>query len=237
MQWIISHPDEITRAEVAQHDRVFAAAVGWSRRKSAHWKIRIDPLLEATDTDLFQPRGLARGSDIVFVGTARGIPRPSVVAPLAAGIPVKVYGPDWRPFVPQAAIAAQFIPNADLPERYETASIVLNDQWPAMRREGFIAMRPFDAVAVAGRVVSESVEGVEEIFGGAVVAYESAADLVKLLQGDPADIFPSDDEMAEIARRIRSEHSFDARAAVLDQAVREVEENGRGRSVPTVRLR
>ena len=229
LQWIISHPDDITREEASAFDRVFAASHGWSQRTGERWGLRIDPLLEATDTDLFHPTGLERGSDVVFVGTARGIPRPSVVAPLAAGIPIRVYGPDWRPFIPQAAIAARTIPNADLPARYETASIVLNDQWPAMRREGFIAMRPFDAVAVGGRVVSEEVEGIEEIFGGAVVAYRDAAHLVELLRTDPADIFPPDERLAEISERIRREHSFDARAAALEDAVAAATESQRGR--------
>ncbi|MGB4778683.1 glycosyltransferase family protein [Microbacterium sp.] len=222
LQWIISHPDEITRDEAAGFDRVFAASAGWSRRSSARWRLRIDPLLEATDTDQFFPHGLERGTDIVFVGTARGIPRPSVVAPLAAGIPVRVYGPDWRPFVPQSAIAAQSIPNAELPARYETASIVLNDQWPVMQREGFIAMRPFDAVAVGGRVISEAVEEIEELFGGAVVVYRDAEHLIELLRTDPAELFPADEQLARIAERIRSDHSFDARAATLEAAAAEV---------------
>lgn len=222
IEWIISHPDEVSRTEVAGFDRVFAASVGWAQRASDRWGLRIETLLEATDTDQFRPAGLRRGDDIVFVGTARGVPRPSVVAPLAAGIPVRVYGPDWRPFIPQSAIAARSIPNADLPARYETAAIVLNDQWPAMRREGFIAMRPFDAVAVGARVVSEAVEGIEEVFEGAVVAYRDAEHLVELLRSDPDDLFPSDERMAEISNRIRREHSFDARAAALDEAAAEV---------------
>jgi hypothetical protein len=218
MQWIISHPDEITRAEVAGFDRVFAASERWADAVSRRWGIPVEPLLEATDTDLFHPTGLPRGEDVVFVGTARGIPRPSVVAPLAAGIPVRVYGPDWRPFIPQSAIAARSLSNERLPERYETASVVLNDQWPAMRREGFIAMRPFDAVAAGGRVISEAVDGIEEIFDGAVVTYRDPAHLVELLRADPGDVFPDDARLAEIAERIRIEHSFDARAAVLDEA-------------------
>ncbi|MDO8384330.1 MAG: hypothetical protein Q7T17_15315 [Microbacterium sp.] len=222
LQWIISHPDHVTRAEAGGFDRVFAASASWSRRKTERWRIRIDPLLEATDTDLFRPAGLERGSDIVFVGTARGIARPSVVVPLEAGISVRVYGPDWRPFIPQSAIAARSISNADLPARYETASIVLNDQWPAMRREGFIAMRPFDVVAVGGRVISEEVDEIEDIFDGAVIAYRDAHHLVELLRTDPDDLFPPAERLAEISERIRREHSFDARAAVLDAAADEV---------------
>ena len=215
LQWIISHPDHVTRAEADAFDRVFAASSSWSAAASARWNIPVEPLFECTDTDQFFPRGLPRGEDIVFVGTARGIARPSVVAPLRAGIPVKVYGPDWRPFIPATAIVATSIPNTELPARYETASIVLNDQWPAMRREGFIAMRPFDAVAVGGRVVSESVEGINDIFGRAVVTYEEEADLVELLRQRPDELFPCDEELALISERIRRDHSFDARATVL----------------------
>lgn len=222
LQWIISHPDEVTREEAAAFDRVFAASEGWARRTSERWKLPIDPLLEATDADLFRPTGQSRGTDIVFVGTARGIARPSVVVPLKAGIPVRVYGPDWRPFIPQSAIAARSISNTDLPVRYETASVVLNDQWPAMRREGFIAMRPFDVVAAGGRVISEEVDKIEDIFDGAVVAYRDADHLVELLRTDPDDLFPPAERLAKISERIRREHSFDARAAVLDSAADEV---------------
>lgn len=222
IEWIISHPDQITGREVAEFDVVFAASELWARKATARWGHAVRPLLECVDTDQFFPRGLPRTDEIVFVGTARGIPRPSVVAPLRAGIPVLVYGPDWRPFIPSVAIAATSIPNADLAERYETASIVLNDQWPAMRKEGFIAMRPFDAVAVGGRVVSESVHGIDEIFGGAVVTYRTEGELLALLRRDPAELFPSDDQLFVIAERIRTQHSFDARAAELDEAARSV---------------
>lgn len=215
MQWVISHPDEVSAGELSDFDRVFSVSPRWALEVSRRFGVRVDPLLEATDADLFYPRGLDRGGDIVFVGTARGIPRPSVVAPLRAGIPVRVYGPDWRPFISAAAIAAQSIPNSQLSERYETASIVLNDHWPAMRRAGFMAMRPFDVVAAGGRVVSERVDDIEELFGGAVVAYDSEEELVEILRSDPADLFPSDEELASISARIRIEHSFDARARTL----------------------
>lgn len=217
LQWIISHPDEITRDELIQFDAVFAASDRWSRKASREFGIPITPLLECTDVDQFYPRGLDRGTDIVFVGTSRGIARPSVVGPLSAGIPVRVYGPDWRGFIPSAAIAASSIPNSELSLRYETAAVVLNDHWPAMRREGFMAMRPFDVVAAGGRVISEDVDGLAEVFGGAVIPYSSADDLIALLRGDLNALFPDDQELAAIAERVRLQHSFDARAAQLEQ--------------------
>lgn len=217
--WIISHPDEITRRELDDFDMVFAASERWSRTASRELGVPIAPLLECTDTDQFAPRGLERGDEIVFVGTSRGIARPSVVAPLAAGVPVRVYGPDWRGFIPSSAIAASSIPNDALSERYETAAVVLNDHWPAMRREGFMAMRPFDVVAAGGRVISEDVDDIESLFDGAVVVYRSEEQLVELLRGDLDELFPDDTRLAVVRERVRREHSFDARAAELVAAV------------------
>ena len=220
IEWIISHPDEITAAEVSAFDLVFAVSASWARRAGANWGLNIGHLLEATDTDLFRPGSAPRNGDLVFVGTARGIPRPSVVAPLAAGHDVKVYGPDWRGFIPPRSIVAPGIPNSELPALYGAAAAVLNDQWPAMRREGFIAMRPFDVVAAGGRVISESVEGLAEIFGAALAQYDTTEQLVELLDGDIDALFAPEDELARISARVRVEHSFDARAASLDAAVR-----------------
>ncbi|KAA9111248.1 CgeB family protein [Microbacterium rhizomatis] len=225
IEWIISHPDQITRAELASFDAVFAASDRWSRTASARWGLPVTPLLECTDADQFYPRGLTRTDEIVFVGTARGIARPSVVVPIAAGIPVRVYGPDWRTYIPAAAIAADSIPNSELSERYETASIVLNDQWPAMQREGFIAMRPFDVVAAGGRVISEYVEGIEAVFGDAVPVFRTPAELLDLLAQDPDDIFPDATGIRRASERIRREHSFDARADELIAAVARLRED------------
>lgn len=231
VEWIISHPDQITAEEVGGFDLVYAASDRWSAAASDRWGMPVEPLLECTDVDQFHPRGVERTDEIVFVGTARGIARPSVVAPLAAGIPVRVYGPDWRTFIPASAIVAESIPNSELSARYESASVVLNDQWPAMRREGFIAMRPFDAVAAGGRVVSEYVDGIEAVFGDAVVTFRTEAELVALLQRDPDEIFPDQAALAAASERIRRDHSFDARAAQILAAVRERREQSVRRGV------
>jgi hypothetical protein len=213
--WIISHPDEITADEVAHYDRVFAGSTAWARTASERFGVPIEPLLQCTDPNRFRPSGVVRGSDLVFVGTALGIARPSVVVPLRAGRNVRVYGPDWRGYIPGSAIAATHVSNEALPAVYEAAGAVLNDHWPAMRREGFISNRLYDVVAAGGRAISDHVEGIEEIFGGAVRTYHDAQELLELTAAPLDDRFPSDAELARVAERIRHEHSFDARAARL----------------------
>ncbi|MFX8700522.1 hypothetical protein ABTM56_20680, partial [Acinetobacter baumannii] len=63
-------------------------------------------------------------------------------------------------------------------------------------------------------------DGLREALGPGVVTYRSEAELVAILQDDDLDrFFPSDVVLRENAERVRLEHSFDARAAALDEAV------------------
>jgi hypothetical protein len=213
--WVISHPDEIDASALSGFDLVYAASTPWAARSSEAWSRRIVPLLQCTDPRRFHPSGRARTSEIVFVGTARGIYRPSVVTPVRAGIPVRVFGPDWRGWIPASAIAGTGVANEDLPPLYEGAAVVLNDHWPSMQREGFIANRPYDVVAAGGRVISDHVQGIEDVFGGAVVTYRTPDELLALLRGDLDSIFPSPDRLADISRTIRERDSFEARARTL----------------------
>jgi hypothetical protein len=219
--WIISHPDEIDAAGVTGFDRVFAASAAWSAEASTRLGRTVEPLLQCTDVERFHPAGLPRSGGLVFVGTARGIARPSVVEPLRAGVPVAVYGPDWRGYIPADAIVATGISNKDLPALYEAAGAVLNDHWPAMRRHGFISNRLFDVVAAGGRAISDDVEGIREIFAGAVATYDTTAGLLDIVRGDLEDAFPSEAELRDIGDRIRADHSFDARARTLLSAALE----------------
>ncbi len=218
--WIISHPHEITQEELDEFDLVFAASERWANEASRRFDREIFPLLECTDATRFRPRGLPRSNEIVFVGKSRDVPRRVVIAPVEAGVPVRVYGPDWSAYIPPAHVVAPFVPLSRLPEMYETAGVVLNDQWAEMKEAGFPAMRPFDVVAAGGRVLSEYVDGLENALGPGVVTYRLEAELVALLkEGDLDRLFPSDALLRENAERVRREHSFDARAAVLEEAV------------------
>ncbi|MBB3156744.1 hypothetical protein FHS07_000428 [Microbacterium proteolyticum] len=218
--WIISHPDEIVAADTQGFDRVFAASAPWARTAGAEFGTRIDPLLQCTDATRFRPTGRERNGGILFVGTARGILRPSIVEPIRAGIPVDVIGPDWRGWIPASRIRATGIANQELPALYEAADVVLNDHWPAMQKRGFVGNRLFDVVAAGGRAISDRVEGIDDLFAGAVRTWGTVPELIGILSGDLDDAFPPPPRLEAIAARIRAEHSFDARArALLDAAL------------------
>jgi spore maturation protein CgeB len=138
-----------------------------------------------------------------------------VIEPIRAGIPVSVYGPDWRGWIPAHAIKGTGVPNSELPALYERASVVVNDHWPAMRDAGFVSNRLYDVVAAGGRGISDDVEGIDEIFGGAVATYRSIPELLDLLRADPRTVFPDELELSRLSALVRARDSFDARARTL----------------------
>lgn len=217
--WVISHPDEITVAEIEAYDEVFAASTLWAKHATRVFDRPVRPLLQCTDAHRFHPSSVTERSGLLFVGTARGIPRPSVIEPLKAGIPVAVYGPDWTGWIPAGSIRATGVPNAELPGMYERASAVLNDHWPAMRAAGFVSNRLFDVVGAGGRAISDEVSGIHELFEGAVLTYDTIPELLEILRSDLDEVFPPEDTLKRISARIREEHSFDARAHHLLRSV------------------
>lgn len=218
--WVISHPDMVARTEAQRFDRVFAASLSWSAQQSRRWSLPVEPLLQCTDPERFHPEDSGDREGILFIGNSRGIPRPTVMESIRAGLPLELYGGDWGRFVPEDAIAGDRVDNAELGKRYARASVVLNDHWADMQREGFISNRLFDVVAAGGRVFSDDVPGIEEIFGGAVQRYRTVSEIVPFLSDDLDSRFPDEDALREISARVREEHSFAARARVLlDRAI------------------
>jgi hypothetical protein len=216
--WVISHPETITAEEARTYDRVVAASVPWARKQSAAWGIEVQPLLQATDPELFHPGRATPGSgaEVLFVGSSRGEYRAVVRDAVEAGLPVTVYGANWSDFLPERYLAGSYLPNDEVGAAYASAGIVLNDHFDDMRREGFLSNRLFDAVASGARVITDDVVGLGELFGSSVRVYRDRDELARLC--DPAvreEAFGSADARLATARRVGREHSFAARARVL----------------------
>lgn len=216
--WVISHPEMLARAEAMSYDRVLAASVAWSAAASERWGIPVEPLLQATDPSLFHPdRGVPdTGHPVLFVGSSRKVHRPIVRDAVEAGLPLSVYGALWSGFVPRKMVKAKYLDNLELGAYYRRAGIVLNDHWEDMRVQGFVSNRLFDAVASGARVVSDHVDGMEELFGRSVQTYSSLEELIELTSMyEPDEVFGSDEERRAVAARVAREHSFRARAERL----------------------
>ncbi|TAK69111.1 MAG: glycosyltransferase [Actinomycetota bacterium] len=214
--WVISHPDLVQRSELREYDHVFAASLPWARRTAGTVAVPVEALLQATDPDRFHP-GLAApdsGDAVLFVGDSRDQDRRIIADAVAAGVDLSVYGPNWGGRLDPRWWKAPYLDNAALGAAYRAAGVVLNDHWEDMAREGFLSNRLFDATAAGGRVISDPVDGIDEVFDGLVRGYRSPAELAAWA-ADPAAAFPSEARVQQISRRIRAEHSFAARAARL----------------------
>jgi len=208
--WVISHPELVDDAEIAEYDYVFAASPTWRRGV-------VTPLLQATNAQRFTPGAAPAdtGERYLFVGSTRGEFRPIVRDAIAAGVPLGVYGVGWSEYIEAQYIRGEFLPNAEVPAAYASARVVLNDHWPEMASEGFLSNRLFDAVAAGARVISDEAAGLHEVFGDSVITYSTPEQLRALLEAPLDATFASATRRLENAATMAREHSFDARAQQL----------------------
>ena len=222
MLWVISHPELVTEEEARSYDAVFVASDSWTPPGG----VASTPLLQATAAERFHP-GVApadSGDALLFVGSTRGQFRPAVRAALesARAEDLVVYGVGWEEFIAPGVIGGEFVANDELPAKYASAGIVLNDHHAEMASDGFLSNRLFDAVATGTRVVSDRATGLAEVFGDVVPMFDDNNGLVELLARPVEEVFPDEQARAVVAERIRQHHSFDARAEVLLERAREL---------------
>ena len=222
--WIISHPSRVSKHELKNFDAVFAASTLWSQKMAKKTEIKITPLLQATNPAKFNPNVSEPecDHDVLFIGNTRNEFRKIIKDALAANVKPTVYGRNWDRFISSDLIGGDFIENDEIAAKYRSAGIVLNDHWPDMAREGFYSNRLFDAVASGARVISDEVDGIGEIFQGGVQTYVSPADLNKLCSKENRKMWGSQQEILDRAHQIGELHSFEQRAKVLSNTVKEL---------------
>jgi glycosyltransferase involved in cell wall biosynthesis len=216
--WVISHPDDVTAAEVSKYHIAYAASNSWADSQTEQWGLRIRPLLQCTDSELFYPDfdpEIAAANALLFVGNSRNVYRPAPWNAAKAGLPIQIYGDGWSDLVPEKAIGGEYIPNDELRRYYSSAGITLNDHWPDMRNQGFISNRIFDIVASGGRVLTDDVTGLGDVFGPEVQVFRSPVSLISILKSSNGSDFSVLNESTAASERIRQHHSFDARAQTL----------------------
>jgi hypothetical protein len=219
--WIISTPELITHDELAGFDIVFAASNSWSEWVANKTGTKVSPLLQCTDPKRFNPYASEPDltKEIIFVGNARKRLRQIVKDFIDARVPIKIYGKGWTGKVPQSLIGQQFIPNDELPIRYRSSKIVLNDHRPDMRKRGFYSNRLFDAVASGARVISDDVVGLEQFFEGAVKTYTDSSELHAMCTDENLKSWGSEEIITDRAKSFGERHSFANRAQEMINAL------------------
>ncbi len=217
--WVISHPDDVTVDELRAFDLVYASSLSWSAKMTNLSGRKVTPLLQATDVTRFHLPSLSsddRFRPTTFVGAnTHNRDRKVVADALLSGVDLRIVGQGWEEVLEPKMFEGVHVKNEDLGAFYRSSKRVLADHWPDMAKEGFIQNRLFDAVACGTPVISDAVEGLEEVFGSMVQVYESVDELRWLCGPDGLPAFGTAEERAAQATEIINLHSFDARAKTL----------------------
>lgn len=230
--WVISHPELIAINELLQPDLVYAASRNWAAEMQVATGREVRTLWQAFSTDRFRPIAAKTNPKGVFVGIARKTgPRQVVMDALQVGAEFQVWGKGWAQYIDSRHIAGDWLDPESVNEVYGSARFVLNDHWGEMAEQGFINNRMFDAAASGARIISDYVEGIEEIFGAQVKTYRTIEELQSILSDEGISSFPSESELRIMAEEIHEKHSFDARAETLLRDVLKIWEVKRGKKV------
>lgn len=226
--WIISHPEAVDDDELARAEVVLVASPRFAAHLRGRTTTPIGVLLQATDHRRFRPRPVdpRHRHDVVVVAKTRDVMRPAVADAVAAGLRPHIYGGGWNGLVDSDLVVTDHVDNEDLPVVYSSAGVVLNDHWATMRTWGFVSNRLFDVLACGTPVISDPVEGMDDLFDGAVLQYRSPGELRALVDEVLADPGLARKRAARGRDAVLARHTFDHRAGELLEAL------GAGRSVP-----
>jgi glycosyltransferase involved in cell wall biosynthesis len=215
--WFISHPDRMVDHEFDGFDVIASASATHAAELEATLGRKILYLPQATDPQIFRigPRVERLAADVLVVANARWPHRRAIRWLHKSGIDFHLYGRHWRSAPEAVHLRGEHVPNGSLAELYRSASIVVADHHPDMRKRGFVANRIFDVLACGGFVISDDVAGLRDLIGDAVPVYRSMEDLVELIRHFTAD--PAERRRLSSMGRsaVMESHTFRHRAARL----------------------
>lgn len=209
--WLISWPLNPTPTELAAYDRLFVASTQDTPRIARLSGRPTTTLLQASAFRHYGRPEPAQGG-LLFVGNTRGMLRPIVAGFSRAGLPIELIGAGWEQLGLEAE--ATSIANTQLPARYRRALAVLNDHHEAMADYGYLNNRVFDVLACGVPVITDVAPGCPPELEPAVIRHTAGSDphtsleQARALRAQPL-------LLQRIARAVRQEHSFEARARQL----------------------
>ncbi|MBQ6218260.1 MAG: glycosyltransferase [Methanosphaera sp.] len=182
IMWNISHSDLITLQEYEEYDHVYIASKYWTEFIKSKVNCPVECMLQCTNINKFYPEYNSQyESELLFVGNSRKVYRKILKDLLPTKYELSVYGADWEGLINKRYIKGKHIPNNELRQAYSSCKILLNDHWDDMREKGFISNRIFDGIACGACIISDDVEGLDELFPGYVYTYKTKSELNKLV--------------------------------------------------------
>ena len=214
IMWNISHPDQVSYSEYESFDLVFVASDSYAALLNLFLNKRVDTLLQCSDHKrfFFDSDLSVDESKMLFVGNSRNEYRTVVKNAIENDVDIDIYGGGWEQFIDSSNVKGTNISNFELRKYYGSYSFTMNDHWESMKKFGFISNRVFDVVASGGRVISDNVPSIRNVFEDYV-----------LMDDRPGSFLPINNA-PELLRKMASTyvsrfHSFDKRAEQILDAV------------------
>ncbi len=210
--WNISHSDQISYEEYSAYKIICVASTSYAALLSTILGREVKALLQCTDSERFayRPYENVPGKAGVFVGNSRNEYREIVKWAVDAGLDLDVYGQRWDKFLPKGMVKKDNVPNQELAKTYSSGQFVLNDHWASMKHFGIISNRVFDVVGCGGRLVSDGIASINDIFEGAVEVVDGPEQLKHTLSQALPPV--SESCRRALSHNVHTNHSFDARA-------------------------
>ena len=213
--WNISHPDKISYEEYNRYKLIYVASTSYAALLSKILERPVYPLLQCTDSERFWFRKYRNIPDAagVFVGNSRNEYREIVRWAMESDAKLDIYGERWEKFIPEHVVKKHNVPNEELADVYAGGQFVLNDHWASMRDFGIISNRIFDVVGCGGRLISDRIASVEDVFGGVVEMVDNQDELKAALSRPLPPVSRARRKAASDI--VHAAHSFDVRAAKI----------------------
>jgi len=172
--WIHSHPDWISPEILEKYNKIYCIS-RYFTNKITNMGFNAEFLMIPTN---MTPISTQKVYDIVFVGNTKQNKIRKIISDLGNhSYKIKIWGWGWKGLIPEEWYGGDYYHNEKLNELYAASKIVLNDHHEDMRIEGFINPRVLDVLASGGFVVSDNVEGMEELLNNSVVTYNTREEL------------------------------------------------------------
>lgn len=182
--WLHSHPDMISAQTLSIYDHIYCLSPRFIKNIEA-MGYKAELLVGGTAKQRPNPPPeISHG--IVFVGNGKkGNGRKIIRDILALGSHwidcLEVWGEGWNGILPRKCIRGIYFDNKKLDALYASSRVVLNDHHEDMLREGFLNPRILDVMASGGVVVSDALSTSHDLFGDALITYETLDDLDRIL--------------------------------------------------------
>src|SRR5690606_31413752 len=126
IMWLISHPHDVTVAEMEGFDHVYVASQPHAEMLARDYGLPAEFLPQGTDTDRFflAEKHLATHPDRnLYVANSRGIFRDPVRWAIQHELSIDIYGAGWEPFITDSRNRGGLVPNEVLGELYGSSRL------------------------------------------------------------------------------------------------------------------